>query len=327
MAFRKKKNAKKRRIYTKKEIQDFLDKEDLAYQKINLPHGLSTPGIDRSKETRYMFSEVEGKSVLDMGSYLGAYCFDAKRKGATRVVGLEINSHRVRQARKLNEFLGMDVEFKVCNMDKNIPFEKFDYVLNLNVLHRLDFPFKLFYQMMQMANDRVIMEFPGFNAEEARLVGYGKRFRKVKNDPVLWVAKGNAYVPGDRSKKWFISTRAVRNYFLYQHHYIGKLEIKKHGFKDRHVIVAYKRRYDKLIVIAGAMKGNYKNFLNEIKDGKHPKLVKEMGLKGIGNYPVITPKDIPKFDTVEAEGVVLLYDLVHPMIGEVCVEYNQDRVI
>ena len=51
-----------------------------------------------------------------------------------------------------------------------------------------------------------------------------------------------------------------------------------------------------------------------------------MGLKNIERFPVITPRDIPKFDTVEAEGVVLLYDLVHPMIGEVCVEYCQDRV-
>jgi hypothetical protein len=70
---------------TEAEIRAFLKSETLKYQKINLPFGLSTPGDDRTQAKQVAFGDrVAGKSVLDIGSYLGAMCLEALERGACR---------------------------------------------------------------------------------------------------------------------------------------------------------------------------------------------------------------------------------------------------
>src|SRR5438552_3131964 len=59
-------------------IERFLAEEKLKYQKIDLPFGLSTAGNDRKRMFEIAFEgDLTGKSVLDVGSYLGAFCIEA----------------------------------------------------------------------------------------------------------------------------------------------------------------------------------------------------------------------------------------------------------
>lgn len=86
--------------YTKEEIEKILKEEDFEYHSVPLPYGLCTPGDDRSPTRDLIFPEsLAGKTFLDVGSALGYFCFEAERRGASRVVGIELRSNRLRLQR------------------------------------------------------------------------------------------------------------------------------------------------------------------------------------------------------------------------------------
>src|SRR5712692_11853622 len=111
-------------VWTKESIKNFLEKEVLHYQKIELPFGLATPGADRRKTSEKIFGEdFSGKTVLDVGCSLGYFCLEALARGARRAVGWELNADRVRQARVIAEMLGSPAEYDTCNIEEVTPKE------------------------------------------------------------------------------------------------------------------------------------------------------------------------------------------------------------
>jgi tRNA (mo5U34)-methyltransferase len=86
-------------------------------------------------------ADLSGWSVLDVGCNAGYYCFEMKRRGAARVVGLEPDGRYLAQARLSAEVLGLEVEFlqrdvyTVGSLDG-----PFDLVLFLGVLYHLRHP-------------------------------------------------------------------------------------------------------------------------------------------------------------------------------------------
>jgi tRNA (mo5U34)-methyltransferase len=86
-------------------------------------------------------SDLTGWSVLDVGCNAGFYCFEVKRRGARRVVGIEPDPRYLAQARLSAEVLGADVEFVQKDVyDVGTMGERFDLVLFLGVLYHLRHP-------------------------------------------------------------------------------------------------------------------------------------------------------------------------------------------
>src|SRR6478736_6797043 len=57
--------------------------------------------------------DLHGKSVLDIGCNAGFYSFEMKRRGASRVLGIEFDDYYLHQARFAAEVLGHDdIEFR-----------------------------------------------------------------------------------------------------------------------------------------------------------------------------------------------------------------------
>ncbi len=74
--------------WTRERVERFLADKDLRYQKIRLPYGRATPGEEREDTLQIAFGDdLEGRSVLDVGSYLGYFCLAARERNAGRVVG------------------------------------------------------------------------------------------------------------------------------------------------------------------------------------------------------------------------------------------------
>jgi SAM-dependent methyltransferase len=89
--------------------------------------------------------DLSGLRVLDMGCSEGLYAFYAAAQGASEVVGVDIDPHRIDKARFVAERLGMDqVRFEVGNVldpayRDTLP--EFDLVLAWGFLHRVPDPF------------------------------------------------------------------------------------------------------------------------------------------------------------------------------------------
>ena len=147
--------------YSKEEIEKILREERFGYHRVNLPYGLHTRGRDRSQTRDLIFPEsLAGKSVLDIGSALGYFCFEAEAKGATRVLGVELDPERFRQACLLKRIIGSQVEFEQRDILEQPLTEQFDYVCFLNVIHHLDEPMHAIHQLAAIARELFIIEFP-----------------------------------------------------------------------------------------------------------------------------------------------------------------------
>jgi tRNA (mo5U34)-methyltransferase len=85
--------------------------------------------------------DLTGKSVLDIGCNAGFYSLEMKRRGATRVLGLDFDERYLAQARFAAEVRGVDIEFRQLSVyDVASLGEKFDLVIFMGVLYHLRHP-------------------------------------------------------------------------------------------------------------------------------------------------------------------------------------------
>ncbi len=110
--------------------------EQSWYQKIELSNGLVTPGTVNCKERLCLLegAEICEKKVLDIGCNSGYYCLWAKKQGAAKTVGVDINEHRIEQARALAEIEGLEIEYYVKPIQEIAELGKFDTVFCFAVL-------------------------------------------------------------------------------------------------------------------------------------------------------------------------------------------------
>jgi ribosomal protein L11 methyltransferase len=79
--------------------------------------------------------DFAGKSVVDLGCNLGFYSFFATRKGARRVLGIDIDSDMIAGCNVLKAYHGMaDVEFRKADFLIEDLKERFDIVLMLDFI-------------------------------------------------------------------------------------------------------------------------------------------------------------------------------------------------
>ena len=86
--------------------------------------------------------DLGGRTVLDIGCNAGFYSFEAKRRGASRVLGIDHDPRYLDQARLAAEVLGFgDIEWRAGEVwDVGALGERFDLVIFMGVLYHLRHP-------------------------------------------------------------------------------------------------------------------------------------------------------------------------------------------
>lgn len=86
-------------------------------------------------------ADLTGRTVLDIGCNGGFYSIQMKSRGASRVLGIDVDPDYLRQARFAAEVIGADIEFTQMSVyDVAALGERFDVVLFLGVLYHLRHP-------------------------------------------------------------------------------------------------------------------------------------------------------------------------------------------
>ena len=86
-------------------------------------------------------ADLAGASVLDVGCNGGFYSIEMKKRGASRVLGIDIDDRYLTQARFAAATLGYDIEFQKCSVyDVDKVPGTFDYVLFMGVFYHLRYP-------------------------------------------------------------------------------------------------------------------------------------------------------------------------------------------
>lgn len=85
--------------------------------------------------------DLSGASVLDLGCNAGFYSIEMKRRGAGRVVGVDVDDRYLKQARFAAAVLGLEIKFTKLSVYEaaSIPGQ-FDYVLFMGLFYHLRYP-------------------------------------------------------------------------------------------------------------------------------------------------------------------------------------------
>jgi 2-polyprenyl-3-methyl-5-hydroxy-6-metoxy-1,4-benzoquinol methylase len=216
--------------YTKEEIEAILAREKFEYHRVNLPYGLHTPGQDRSKILSIIFpDDFRGQSILDIGCGLGYFCFEAEKRNAGRIVGIEYKESRYRQILILKDILNSKIEVVKCNFEEDDYSGEFDYVLLLNVIHHLKDPIKVLRRIASMVKKRFIIEFPTFT--DRKLISYRGFFlgRFLNRFPLI----GVNYLGNTGSNQTFVFTpSAIYNILWITRSYINPSRCSNRLIKD-----------------------------------------------------------------------------------------------
>jgi len=305
--------AETRKDWTREEIESFLEQEELRYQKIRLPFGLSTPGEEREETLSVAFGEdLDGKSVLDIGSYLGYFCLAARERNAGRVVGLEIDPERRRKARTLAEIKGLKVEYQGGDVEAICGDERFDVVLCLNVLHHLYNPIAVLDKLIRMTQDTLVLEVATIGVHDRKkfrlsaLVAY-----LIGRAPVVLVGRGDTSGTS-RQQKFFMSRAAVTNLLVHQRNSFARVDFIDSEFKGRFLVVAKKRRVDELIVVAGPTSSGKSTFIDELRAGQHPQIAVQLGGESLEGLPFLGASKLVRDETLYYRRLIYHYDFLRP---------------
>ena len=141
------------------------------FHSIRLPSGLVTPGLKTldviTQEEQAIFGalEVAGHSVLDIGTWNGAFSFAAERHGAARVLATDAYTWRHPHWRGREAFNLVHAELS----SRVIPFEldpteitaalgQFDVVLFLGVFYHLFDPIDVMRRLRQVTGGVLVLE-------------------------------------------------------------------------------------------------------------------------------------------------------------------------
>lgn len=260
---------------------------------------MKTSGGDRAGTLALIMpSDLSGKSVLDVGCRYGFFSFEAAKRGARRVMGVDFDDDALRKAGKLREVIGSDVEFRKLDITKQSLNEKFDVVLCLNVLHHLPDPIRTLNELVDITRERLVLEVAGIRGKDAK-----KMFQK--NAPATWTLSPLPLLQpildrlplimlGSQDRmfeaNFFFSRVALERLLVHQKNLFWKVTTVASPFKGRFICIADKLKVDSLLVVAGPSASGKSRIIRELAAGRRPEIDALVGnheapwLEGLPNH-------------------------------------------
>jgi SAM-dependent methyltransferase len=223
--------------YTQEDIVELLRTRRFAYQRVELPFGLHTEGEDRGQTRDIVLPQsLAGKSVLDVGSAIGYFCFEAEARGATRVVGVELREDRYQDALLLKEIKGSDAEFLRRDVLLDPLTEQFDVVLLLNVIHHLKEPFRALRQLASITRERFVIEFPTFDDAKFRKTARVAFPRQYNRLPLVGVSS----MAPDVDQTFVFAPAAIERVLLDHEPLFSRIEFHASPMPGRVIAICHK---------------------------------------------------------------------------------------
>jgi len=150
-------------------------------------------------------ADLTGKSVLDVGCNAGFYSFEANRRHAGRVLGVDSSRHHVLQGRFVNRVLGLGVEFRRQSLYDLDPAElgQFDVTLALGLIYHCRHIVLALERLFLMTRELLVLEsaiLPPEKTPEPMVFPFGDAPRTLL--PLAWVVNDPDAV--EAAQNWFL---------------------------------------------------------------------------------------------------------------------------
>lgn len=117
------------------------------------------PNVKWKPISKAVPEDLTGASVLDIGCNGGFYSIALKKRGAHRVIGVDIDDRYLNQARFAAGVLGLDIEFEkrsVYEID-SLPGQ-FDYVFFMGVFYHLRYPVYALDKVVKKVGGKLVFQ-------------------------------------------------------------------------------------------------------------------------------------------------------------------------
>ncbi|HKW25359.1 MAG TPA: TIGR04290 family methyltransferase [Terriglobales bacterium] len=113
--------------------------------------------------------DLSGATVLDIGCNGGFYSIEMKKRGAQRVLGIDVDDRYLNQARFAARTLGLEIEFEKRSVyDVDRVSGQFDYVLFMGVLYHLRYPLFALDKVVKKVGGRLLFQTMIRGSEQVR---------------------------------------------------------------------------------------------------------------------------------------------------------------
>lgn len=103
--------------------------------------------------------DLTGATVLDIGCNGGFYSIEMKRRGAARVLGIDVDERYLNQARFAAEVLNLSIDFQQCSVYEidSLPGQ-FDFVLFMGLLYHLRYPLFALDKVVKKVSGKLVFQ-------------------------------------------------------------------------------------------------------------------------------------------------------------------------
>jgi tRNA (mo5U34)-methyltransferase len=214
--------------------------------------------------------DLRGKTVLDVGCNAGFYSFEAKRRGAERVLGVDGQRQHVRQGLFVRNVLGLEVEFRRLNVYELSPRSvgQFDITLALGLLYHLKHPILALENLYRVTKELLVIEtaiMPASQMPESFPYSFGAGAAAATLHPLVYVE--NSPEAKEQVYNWFLPGV---NALLALLRNAGFVEVELIDEKDdRAVVICRKDKGD------APARAALKHFVAELKLNEAPRIARE----------------------------------------------------
>lgn len=289
-------------------VAKLLGSEHIRYQKIDLGGGETTGGHSRTSMDRILFgSDLEGLSILDIGSALGYFCLEALRHGASAATGLETSPERVRHAREIADIVDPRAQYIPADFEQWDSADKsFDVVLCLNVLHHLYDPVNALRKIMRITRKRFYLEVAPVSVRDVVKMANPLALFGASGLPVILLGPtANSTRAADRT--FTFSKKAIATIVNGHSKAYEPVVFHPSSFKGRWIAEARRRDIGHLVVVSGPTAVGKSRFIRSLDD---PKLRARFGIAD--DYSVTSANDLDGLATGRQDTLVFHYDMLRP---------------
>lgn len=104
-------------------------------------------------------ADLTGATVLDIGCNGGFYSIEMKKRGAKRVLGIDVDDRYLSQAQFAAKTLGVEIEFQKRSVyDADAIPGQFDYVLFMGVFYHLRYPLYALDKLLKKVGGQLVFQ-------------------------------------------------------------------------------------------------------------------------------------------------------------------------
>ncbi len=257
--------------------------------------------------------DLRGESVLDVGCGDGALCLEASRRGAGRVLGIDIDGESIREARRAAEGLGAPVEFAVRDVEREPLEESFDHVLCLDLLGDVRDPLGVLDRLVERTRKRLVLEVAGPRRESGRAAAW-IRHRILSRSPVVTVGRSGSSHRVQGEHRFRFSHGALENLLLHQRGVFARLRSHPSADGESVLVVAERLRVGDLLLVAGPTSSGKSTLIEKIQTGDAPALCEHLGLSDGAAWPMMSAFDMGRQREPEVARALFHYDTLRPFM-------------